>query len=176
MSETINNSSGYELSWDAEINQESSGFQLIEEGDYRFKVAKVIRSRHNGSSKLPACGKAILTLDILDDKGNTLTSIQHNLFLFSSVEPLLSAFFIAVGLKKHGEPTRMNFSGAVGCFGWCHVTKEKWTKKDGTESISNSVKYFIDPDKAPKNSTAPALNTVQTSAPAQTTFTGWGKK
>ena len=171
------NNIGHELSWDAEINQESSGFQLIEEGDYRFKVAKVTRGRHEGSSKLPACGKAMLTLDILDDKGNTLTSIQHNLFLYSSVEGLLSAFFLSVGLKKHGEPMRLNFSGAVGCFGWCHVTKDKWTKKDGSEGISNNIKYFIDPDKAPKNNNppAPAAAPQPSAAFTQPAFSGWGK-
>lgn len=171
------NNIGHELGWDDEISQESTGYQLIEEGDYRFKVTKITRGRHEGSQKLPPCNKATLTLDILDDKGNLLTTIQHNLFLYSSVEGLLSAFFLAVGLKKHGEPTRMNFSGAVGMFGWCHVTKDKWKKKDGTESTSNNIKYFIDPDKAPKNNNPPAPAAPQ--APAsfnQPSFTGWGNR
>ena len=157
-----------ELGWDDEISEESS-FQLLEEGDYRFRVASFERARHQGSEKIPPCNKAILTIEIIDENGNKLVTITHNLFLHSVVEGLLSAFFLSVGLKKHGEPLKMNFSAVPGTTGWCHVYVDKWTGNDGNERSSNKIRYFIDPEKAPKSASAPT-------APVQSSFTGWGKR
>jgi len=155
-----------EFEWEDEVNQESS-FTLLEEGDYRFRMVSMERGRHNGSDKLPACNKAICTLDILDDDGNKILSITNNLFLHSSVEGMLSAFFIATGAKKHGEPLNImkGFNDSIGRIGWCHLYIDKWTGNDGKTRESNKVKYFIDPEKAPKK--APA-------APPQAQFSGWG--
>lgn len=160
-----------ELGWDDEISQEKT-YTLIQEGDYRFRVDKFERGRHNGGSgKLPPCNKAILTLSIIDEDGNRLLDMNHNLFLHSSVEGLLSAFFISVGLKKHGEPLRMNWSAVTGTCGWCHIYIDKYTKDNGTEVEINRIKYFIDPEKAPSGATAsvPAQQSSQ-----QQNFSGWG--
>ena len=159
---------GYELGWDDEINQESS-FVLLDEGDYRFRVANFERGRHPGSTKLPACNKAILTLDIFDADGSKLTTLTHNLFLHSSVEGMISSFFLAVGLKKHGEPLKMNWGAVPGSSGWCHIFVDKWTNDKGEEKQSNKIKYFLDPEKAPQQNTAPQQQTQQQ-------FSGWGKQ
>lgn len=138
------NNNGRELSWDSLIEKESE-FTLLNEGDYPFRVESFTRGRHGGSAKLPACPKAILKIAVLDpNTQKTLTTIEHNLFLHSSVEGLLSSFFIAVGLKKHGEPTKMNFEGAVGRTGMCHVYIDKWKGTDGKDKQSNKIKYFLD--------------------------------
>lgn len=166
------NTIGYELGWDDEISQEST-FVLLEEGDYRFKVANFERGRHTGSARLPACNKAILTLDIFDAAGRKLTSMQHNLFLHSSVEGMISAFFLSIGLKKHGEPLKMNWGTVTGAEGWCHVYVDKWTNDKGEEKQNNKIKYFLDPEEAAKKVGAPAPAPAQ-AAPQQQAFTGWG--
>ena len=156
-----------EFAWEDEVNQESS-FTLLEEGDYRFRMVSMERGRHNGSDKLPACNKAICTLEILDDKENKIISLIHNLFLHSSVEGMLSAFFIATGAKKHGEPLNImkGFNDSIGRIGWCHLYVDKWTGNDGKTRESNKVKYFIDPEKAPKKAPSAAAQQAQ--------FSGWG--
>lgn len=174
---------GRAFSWDDMINNEST-FTLVEEGDYDFKVMKVERGRHGGSAKLPACPKVTLTLAILDDSGSELTSLTHNIYMHSSVEGLISAFLLSVGLKKHGEPVRLTeFEKAPGRVGKCHVYKDKWTNDRGEEKENNKIKYFLDaaPAAQPSQATyAPTAQHFQVSytQPVQTapqqTFGGWG--
>ena len=160
-----------ELGWDDEVSQEST-FTLLEEGDYRFSMVNFERGRHPGSAKLPPCNKAILDIAILDKDGRELTMLKHNLYLHSSVEGLISAFFLATGAKKHGEPLNISkgFHDSFGRTGWCHVYVDRWTGDDGKERENNKIKYFIAPENAPKEEpkAAPA-------APAaQAAFAGWG--
>jgi len=160
-----------ELGWDDEVSQEST-FTLLEEGDYQFCLINMERGRHTGSKNLPACNKAILDIAILDRDGNKLTMIRHNLFLHSSVEGMISSFFLATGAKKHGEPLNISkgFQESYGRTGWCHVYVDKWTGDDGKIRESNKIKYFIAPENAPK--AAPAA--ASTPQPQQTSFAGWG--
>ena len=44
----------YTYDWDSEINNESSEFVLLPEGDYDFTVEKFERGTFDGSDKLPA--------------------------------------------------------------------------------------------------------------------------
>lgn len=155
---------GAALSWDSEVNQESTGgYTVIKEGDYRFRMTALERGRHGGSAKLPACPKAICTIQIVDKDGDVLTEIKHQLFLHSLTEGMLSAFFIATGAKKHGEPLNISkgFTDSIGRVGWCHVYVDKWTGDDGKERESNKIKYFIDPGKAPAPKPEEAAPTPQ---------------
>lgn len=160
-----------ELGWDEEVSQEST-FTLLEEGDYQFSMIDFNRARHSGSAKIPPCTKVILDLAILDKNGKKLTMLKHNLYLHSSIEGLVSAFFLSTGAKKHGEPLIISkgFQESFGRTGWCHVYVDRWTGDDGKERESNKIKYFIAPENAPKEEpkAAPA-------APAaQAAFAGWG--
>lgn len=131
-----------ELNWDDEISKESE-FTLLPEGDYNFTVVGFNRGRHNGSAKLPACNKAELELKVDDGKGNTGT-ILHNLFLHTKTEGMISAFLIAIGQKKHGEPTRPNWNAMVGAQGRCKVGIHEWVNDKGETMKSNQIKKFYD--------------------------------
>ena len=131
-----------ELNWDDEISKESE-FTLLPEGDYKFTVVGFNRGRHNGSAKLPACNKAELELKVDDGKGNTDT-ILHNLFLHTKTEGMISAFLIAIGQKKHGEPTRPNWNAMVGAQGRCKVGIHEWVNDKGETMKSNQIKKFYD--------------------------------
>lgn len=131
-----------ELNWDDEISKESE-FTLLPEGDYNFTVVGFNRGRHNGSAKLPACNKAELELKVDDGKGNTGT-ILHNLFLHTKTEGMISAFLIAIGQKKHGEPTRPNWNAMVGAQGRCKVGVHEWVNDKGETMKSNQIKKFYD--------------------------------
>lgn len=132
-----------ELGWDDEISKESE-FTLLPEGDYNFAVVKFNRGRHNGSAKLPACNKAELELSVDDGKGNTGT-VYHNLFLHTKTEGMLSAFFVSIGQKKHGEPLKMNWNAVPGAKGRCKIFIDKWTNDRGEEFQSNKIKKFYEP-------------------------------
>lgn len=130
------------LDWDDEIEKENE-FVLLPEGVYDFEVVKFERGYHNGSDKLPACKKAILTIKISDGKGKE-TTIIHNLFLHTKTEGMISAFFLATGEKKHGEAIRPNWSGVTGAKGKCKVIVDTY---NGNQY--NKIKSFVTPDKKP---------------------------
>ena len=129
-----------ELGWEEEINQEGADFILAPEGDYDFKVVSFTRERHNGSDKLPPCNKAVLDIEVATPKG--AAHIRHQLFLHTKTEGMLSAFFIGIGQKKHGEPLRMNWNNVIGSTGRCKVGIREYNGKQ-----YNEIKKFYDPSK-----------------------------
>ena len=137
-----------EFSWDDEIEVESE-FIVLPEGDYDFQVESYERSRFEGSDKMPPCNMALVNLRVFGPQGST--TIQHRLFLHSKTEWALSAFFKSIGMKKAGEKVRINFDGAIGKKGRCHVTVNSYTNRDGEERRNNRIQRFLDPvPEAPK--------------------------
>ena len=126
--------------WDDEISREGGEFLLLPEGDYNFVVESYERARHPGSDKLPACNKAILHLRVTAPEGEI--HLEHNLFLHQRTEGFLSEFFTSIGLKKPGEPLRMNWNQVPGCTGRLKLGVHTWRTKDGEERKSNQVKKF----------------------------------
>ncbi len=141
-----NNNTEREFNWDDTITKDSSEYVLLPEGDYNFTVESFERGRHAGSEKLPACNKAILTLSIDAPEGTA--KIIHNLFLHSKTEGLLSAFFSSIGLKKRGEPLKMNWQKVSGSSGKCKVGVHTYTK-DGETRKSNDIKKFYPKEDGP---------------------------
>ena len=131
-----------ELGWDDSIEKESD-YVLLSEGEYDFTVKSLTRGRHTGSEKLPPCHKAILKLEVTN--GTDTATIEHNLFLHTKVEGLLSQFFVSIGLKKHGEPLKMNWNDVPGTKGRCKVYIDVWKGKNGQDMQSNKIKSFLDP-------------------------------
>ena len=143
-----NNERAFE--WEDTIEKDGSDFVLLPEGDYNFTVTNFERGRHQGSEKLPPCYKAILTLEIDAPEGKA--SITHNLFLHTKTEGMLSAFFCAIGQKKHGERLKMDWTKVVGSTGRCKIYVDTYTKNDGSEGKSNKVKKFYDKEEPAKSS------------------------
>ena len=137
-----------ELSWDDEIAEEGS-YEPLPEGDYRFTVSKIERARSQGKGKLPPCNMAKVTVRIPTDSGER--ELTENLLLHSSLEWKLSQFFLSIGLKKHGEPLRMNWTAAVGRSGKCRVVQRKYKKNDGAEGTTNDIAKFYAYDEVVVN-------------------------
>ncbi len=122
---------GRELDWDDSLEKEND-YVLLPEGDYDFVVESVERARHSGSDKIPPCNKAIVRLRIESEYGTAI--INHNLFLYSSMEGMLSAFFTGIGQKKKGEKLgRMNWQAVPGSTGRVHVKPKKYNDNDYNE-------------------------------------------
>ena len=126
---------GKELGWDDEITKDSD-FIVLPEGEYDFAVETFERARHPGSEKLPACNKAIVKLRIEAAQG--VAYINHNLFLHTKTEGMLSAFFSAIGQKKKGEPLKMNWSAVPGSVGKAKIGIQKYKDNE-----YNEVKRFL---------------------------------
>ncbi len=129
---------GRELNWDDEIEKESPEYIMLPEGEYDFEVISFERARYAGGDKLPPCHQVKLKLQITVPEGTV--TINHNLFLHSRVEGMLSAFFNCIGHKKHGEKLKMN---------WTLVPGSKGRVKVGTrtynEKTFNEIKRFLEP-------------------------------
>lgn len=136
-----------ELGWDDEIEKDGGEFIILPEGDYNFTVTAFERGRHDGSKKLPACNKATLDLEIESPEGTV--TIKHNLFLHTQTEGLLSAFFIGIGQKKHGEKITPKWNQVVGSKGRAKIGIHKWVGNDGEERTGNQVKKFYEPEETP---------------------------
>ena len=147
-----------ELDWNDEIIDESGSFDPLPEGDYRFTVAKVERARSQGKGKLPPCNMAKVTLTVHGEAYDR--EITENLLLHTSVEWKLSQFFLAIGLKKHDEPLRMNWTAAVGKNGNCRVTQRSYQRKDGGTGTANEIARFYAYDEV-VNVVQPAQPPVQ---------------
>lgn len=130
------------MGWDDVIEDDGNGFVLLEEGDYDFTVTGFERGRHNGSAKIPACNKAIITLSIDSPQG--VVEIKENLILYKTMEWKISAFFRSLGLKKHGERLTMDWDHVLGAAGRAHIVQREYIGNDGTNKKANNVGYFID--------------------------------
>lgn len=117
----------YVFDWDDEISNEDA-FVLLSEGDYGFTVKNFERGTYDGSDKMPACKKAIVTFAV--EGADNTAAITENFYLCAKVEWKLSSLFLSVGMKKHGEPLHMDWKGLVGRRGRCHVVIEPYNGKD----------------------------------------------
>ena len=135
-----------ELGWEDSIEKDSE-FTLLKEGDYNFTVETFERARHPGSDKLPPCNKAIVKIHIESPEGST--TINHNLFLHTKCEGMLSAFFEAIGQKKKGERITMNWNQVPGSTGRCKVTIRNYKNKDSEDRQSNQISRFYPKENKP---------------------------
>lgn len=134
---------GREFSWDDQIENDGPDFVTLPEGDYDFEVVEFERARHGGSEKLPPCNKAIIHIRIKGEKG--MSTVKHNLFLHSSTEGMLCAFFTGIGQRKKGEKITMNWNKVVGSTGRCKVGIRKFVNDKGVTMEFNEIKKFYEP-------------------------------
>lgn len=145
MSEYVND--GYELGWDAEIENEGQEFVVAEDGDYSFTVTGFERARFEGSKKMPPCNQAKLSIKLdMPNGGNCV--IKHNLFLHTKTEWKLCEFFTAIGQRKHGQRVSMNWNAVNGARGKCKVSKRSFVSKEGKTIWTNDIDKFYEPDES----------------------------
>jgi hypothetical protein len=138
MNDFLNNA---EMAWDAVIEEDSQEYKLLDKGIYRFEVDGMERARTSGEGKLPPCNMAKLTLSVQD--GDYWVTVYTNLILHSSLEWKLSQFFASIGLKKRGEPLRMDWGAIAGESGMLEIGHREFNGK-----IYNDVVRFLTPEEA----------------------------
>lgn len=155
----MNEELGREFGWDDEIQYDGPDYVTLPEGDYDFEVLSFERERYAGGPKIPPCNMAVLKLKIEGPQG--VSTFSHRLYLHSKMEGLLCAFFTAIGQRKHGERSKMNWNTVTGAKGRAKITVRSWRNDKGDEFTSNQVKHFYDPDDAPSSSAAAPQQTWQ---------------
>lgn len=135
------------LDWDSEITKDDD-FEVLPAGTYNFKVESFERGRFNGSEKMSACNQAKLTLTVTDPVSGKTGRVLETLFLHSKAEWRLSQFFTSIGLKKKGEPLKMNWNMVPGATGKLELTVNKFTRNDGTPGENNRVSKYLPPQQA----------------------------
>ena len=138
---TTQNNIERELGWDDTIQKDGGDFILLPAGDYDFTVTKFERGRFGGSDKMPPCNQAKLEITVHSPEHGDVV-VFHNLFLHTKTEGLLSNFFAGIGLKKKGEPLRMQWGSVVGARGRLKLEINKFRGRDGEEKTNNQVKTF----------------------------------
>lgn len=139
------------IGWDEErIEQPNEGGDFIDlpPGNYRFTVSKFERGRYEGGTKMCACPMAKLTLDIDAAELGTVKHV-HKLYLNKKCEGLLCAFFVGVGLRKHGDPLVLAWNQLVGRSGVCTMGQRTHDGK-----TYNDIKGFVDPPDASQQQAA----------------------
>lgn len=130
-----------ELDWEDSIEKEGSEFVTLPEGDYPFTVESFERGRSRGSDKLPPCNMAILKIKV-DGGALGNTTVTENLVLHTKMEWKLSSFFASIGLKKKGEPLRMDWGKVPGAVGRAHVSVDTYKNNEGEDRKINRIKDF----------------------------------
>ena len=120
--------------WDDEIEQESE-YTLLKPGDYDFEIVNFERGVYEGSEKIPQCKMAIVTFRCTD--GKEKTNVFERYYLCGKMEWKLSELFKAVGLKKTGQKTKMQWDKLVGSTGRLKLKVEIYEGKE-----SNKVDKF----------------------------------
>lgn len=150
--------------WDDEIKEETS-FVLLPEGDYMFTIKKFEKARFEGSEKLSACNKAVVTFTVQTPDGRT-TEITENYLLHKKMEWKLSEFFAAVGMKKKDEPVKMCWTPElIGKQGVCKIVVHKY-KKDNEDRQTNRIDKLY-PSYAQPAIAPPVQMQYQASQPPQ---------
>jgi hypothetical protein len=132
------------MDWNDAIVEDGQEFITLEEGDYNFTVTAFERGRFPGSTKIPACNKATITVAVDTPEGRA--SVRFDLILYRTLEWRISAFFRCIGQKKHGERLVMDWNKVIGSRGRAHFKPRTYTNSYGEEKTANDVDRFIDYD------------------------------
>lgn len=126
------------LSWDAVIEDEGSSkaWEPLEAGDYDFEVVNYDRSY----GKDGVTPRLDLTL-LVDGR----VEVKDWLHFKKKAEWKISQFLICIGMKKHGEPSKVDFDNLIGSKGRCRVSVRTFTKNNGEEGKGNNIDAYLEP-------------------------------
>ena len=125
------------MDWNDYIENEGE-ITTLPEGDYEFTVTNFEKGQHAGSAKIPPCNKAILELTFRAPDGSR-GKCKDFLLLHDSVEWKLCAFFLSIGLRKHGEKGRMAWDKILGRSGMCRIYVDEYEKNGKLEKRTVQV-------------------------------------
>ena len=129
-----------ELDWDEEIDDGSQFENVIfDEGNYEFTVInfKRDRSKKNGNNM------AVIDIEVTD--GEKTNTVRDWFVLTNKNIWKIANFFRSIGLKKHGEKTKMKWKESVGMSGMCTLIVDERVSDKGRPYKVNQIKSYLDP-------------------------------
>lgn len=127
-----------------DAKNDGSNFNVLPEGEYGFTVTKFERQFHKGNFEIPSCHKAVIYMDIYNDKGETVkTGLAVDLFLHEKYEGVLVAFFRAIGDYRPGERFVMDWANVPGATGRCFIRQKQLESNEtsGEMLYGNKVEF-----------------------------------
>lgn len=138
------------LDWDVELDEEddSSGFRLLDEGYYPFKVVNAKQTFTNGKPSYPC-----VDLSLKIGEGPESATVSDRIAMHSGMKWKIAQLSVCLGARKHGEKKSFNPSETVGMTGWVEIDHREFTYKRGEKAgetgKANNVARYLDPDDAP---------------------------
>ena len=125
----------------------NDGLEYVREGNYAFLITEITGGMHPGSEKIGPCPTIRVTALVDTEQG--LVQTGFTLFLSRVLEWKLSQFFRCIGLKKAGEPMRMQWDDVVGCTGRARFRPESYfDDRLRKRTALNPVEFFDAPEAA----------------------------
>lgn len=137
------------MDWESTIENDGTRIVTLPEGDYEFTVTKFEKGWYDGSSKIPACPKAMLEFTI-EVSGVGTSIVKENIYIDESVEWKICEFFRCIGLRKHGERQKMPWAQCVGKKGVAHISVNEYVGNDGKNYKNNKIVRFLDTSEEEK--------------------------
>lgn len=136
--------SKYTMTFDVEEQE----YILLEPGEYQFTVDDVEYDDHNGSAKIPPCGKVIVSMSVDTERGKAY--MKNNFYVCKEGAGLMAAFLKSIGVLKEGQKTfTPDWDSYIGKTG---IVKTSQHEYNG--NTYNNVERFV-PEK---KKAAPASN------------------
>ena len=130
------------MGWDDEIEGGSGEmFTLLAEGNYWFRVKKVEKGWFDGSEKMCAAPKAIVTFEV-GDCVNTI-ELKENFILHENLRWKIANLYASIGLiSQKGEKIKMNWGAVPNRTGICKISVREYTGNDNQKHKVNSIQNF----------------------------------
>ena len=133
------------LQWDGTLDGSGDSQQLpyntLPKGNYWFKVLNVGKDFDSRDQ----CPVANISMVAGNEDGSLYTAMNHKLKLLggdSIFHRLLHSFFQSIGLRKHGEAFKMDWSKVPGAIGYAALEPNEWTDRETNEKRSNTRVYW----------------------------------
>lgn len=130
------------MDWNDTIESDGQEFVLLPEGDYNFIVTNFERGRFPSGPKVPACNKAMITVQV--KTADRVAIVKFDLLLYRTLEWRIASFFRCIGQKKSGEKLVMDWNKVVGSKGRAHFKQRTYMTNQGEERTVNDIDKFYD--------------------------------
>jgi hypothetical protein len=141
------------IDYDGTISHDSEFTTLPENEEVTFTVTEIEKGRNSDGTK-PQVKAKLLCVSI---NGKGQTTITDYITMTRKSEWKLCELFISLGMRKHGEPLKLNWD-IVGKTGRAVVMVDKYTNRTtGEEKTSNKIKKYLEPVSAQVDGVEPSF-------------------
>lgn len=132
------------------LTLDDNSFELLPEGDYRFKVESFEVAYIGAGSKIPQGTQQIttfLSIPVIKDGEIKSVTVKNNLNIYSKALFAVRQFAESIGLCPEKGRSNLNLTSMTGHEGVCSIE----VRESSRGNQFNSVMTFYPPSKAPKH-------------------------